>query len=82
MSRDRLRELILLLAIGLGGGRRKSPLFNHLVGDREHARRNCAAERLGGLEVDHQLELDRLQDRKVGRLCRRILSTKSAERRN
>ena len=32
------------------------------------ARRHGEAERLGGLEVDHQLELGRLHDRQVGRL--------------
>ena len=29
---------------------------------------NCQAERLGGLEIDDQLELGRLLDRQVGRL--------------
>jgi len=32
---------------------KKGSLFDHLVGDGEHARRNGEAERLGGLEVDH-----------------------------
>src|SRR5258705_5088598 len=39
--------------------------FNHLVGLREQRRRNVEAERLGGLEVQHQLELRRLLDWKV-----------------
>ena len=43
-------------------------LFDHLVGAREQRRRHVEAERLGGLEVDHELELDRLHDRQVGRL--------------
>ena len=30
--------------------------------------RDVEAQRLGGLEIDHQLELDRGLDRKVGRL--------------
>ena len=42
--------------------------FDHLVGARQHGRRHGEAERLGGLEVDHQLELDRGLDRQVGRL--------------
>jgi len=27
--------------------------FNHLVGNGEHARRHCDAERFGGFEIDH-----------------------------
>jgi hypothetical protein len=42
-------------------------LFDHLVGDRKYARPN-EAERLGSLEVDHELELGRLQDRQVAGL--------------
>jgi hypothetical protein len=37
--------------------RSKPSLFDHLVSDREHARQNCQAQCLGGLEVDHQLKL-------------------------
>jgi hypothetical protein len=35
-------------------------LFDYLVGAGEHRRRHVAAERLGGLEVDDELELGRL----------------------
>src|SRR5262245_1644119 len=43
--------------------------FDHLVGDGEYARRNCKAECLGRLEIDHELERSRLLDRQVGGLC-------------
>src|SRR5437588_7940048 len=42
--------------------------FDHLVGDGEHAGRNYQAERLRHFEVDAELELDRLLDRKIGSL--------------
>src|SRR5262245_28699667 len=42
--------------------------LDHLVRARQQCRRKREAERLGGREVDHQLELRRLLDRQVGRL--------------
>src|SRR5262249_42831376 len=42
--------------------------FNHLVGAAEERDRNGKAERLGGLEVDEQLDLSGLLDWQVGRL--------------
>jgi hypothetical protein len=36
--------------------------LDHLVGAGKQHRWNVDAERLGGPEVDHQLELDRLRD--------------------
>ena len=37
--------------------KRRRALFDDLVGADEKCRRNINAERLGGLEVDHKLEL-------------------------
>src|SRR5262245_63553372 len=42
--------------------------FNHLAGTSEQHRRNVEVDRLRGSEVDHQLELRRHLNRKVGRL--------------
>src|ERR1700756_3650004 len=41
--------------------------LDHLVGGSDECGRHGEAERLGGLEVDHQFELDRGLDRKLAR---------------
>src|SRR6516165_11554447 len=46
-----------------------TPSFDHLVGEREQLVRNLEAERLGGRDVDDEIELGRLLDRQVVRLC-------------
>src|SRR5215471_20044759 len=43
--------------------------FDHLIGKREQRRRHGKVEHAGGLVVDHQLELARLHDWQVSRLC-------------
>ena len=43
-------------------------LLDHLVGECEQLVRNCEAELLRGLKVEHQLEFGWLQDREIGRL--------------
>src|SRR5262245_15583047 len=45
-----------------------SPLFDPLVGAGKHRCGQVEAERLGGLEVDHQIVLGRRLHRQVGRL--------------
>src|SRR6516162_6150496 len=42
--------------------------FDHLVGEREQSIRHVETERLGGLEIDHELELGRLHHRQISRL--------------
>jgi hypothetical protein len=49
-----------------------SLLFDHLVGARKQCGRYIEAERLGGFEVDDQLELGGLLDRQVGRSVRAV----------
>jgi len=43
-------------------------LLNHLVGAHQHRSRHSEAQRLGGLEVDDQLEGRGLLDRQIGGL--------------
>ena len=44
-------------------------LFDHLVGDGEQPRREAEVERLGSLDVDHELEFCRLLDGQIDWLC-------------
>jgi hypothetical protein len=49
-------------------------LLDDLVGSREQRRRNLEAKRLGGLEVDHQLDFDGLLHRQFGRFLAHLES--------
>src|SRR5690349_12665137 len=48
--------------------RSKGSISNYLVGKREQRRRDFKAERLRGLDIDHQLEFARLYHGQVGGL--------------
>ena len=51
-------------------------LFDHLVGAGEHGRRHIEVERLGGDQIDDEIEFGGLFDREVGRLrAAKTLST-------
>src|SRR5262245_28314131 len=45
---------------------RKAELFDHLVGEQLHRVGDDQPQRLGGLEIDYQLELGRLHDGQIG----------------
>src|SRR2546429_8091164 len=51
----------------VGSKDKRATLLNNLVCSQEQRPRDRQAERLGGLQVDDQLELRRLLDGKVGR---------------
>ena len=57
--------------------------LDHLVGESEHFVGNSDAERLGGFEIDDEIEFGRLLDRQLAGLRpAQNLSTNSAARRN
>jgi hypothetical protein len=49
-------------------GAAKSKLFNYLIGTHQERLGNLQADRLGGLEIDDQIEFGWLQYRQVGGL--------------
>ena len=58
-------------ALGNSGRRRSlnaTQLFDYFVSDREQARRNIQCQRLGGRQVEYELELCGLNHRHIGRL--------------
>ena len=46
---------------------KNTSLFDNLVCERKHPIRHGQPERLGGVEIDHQVELGRLLNWKIGR---------------
>jgi hypothetical protein len=51
---------------GLSASQQNAPLFDHLVGDGEHARRYIKTEGLSSSEIDDKFELAWLQHGKLG----------------
>src|SRR5262249_45062185 len=51
-----------------GNDTARNRLFDHLIGEREKRRRNCEAQRSGGFDVDHKLELGQSLDCQLARL--------------
>src|SRR5262249_44882112 len=47
----------------------KKSLFDHVVGALPQEQRHVEAERLGGFQIDHQLELVRSLDGELARFC-------------
>jgi hypothetical protein len=57
-----------------------SPSFDHFVGAQQESFRYFKTERLGGRQIDDEIELGRLLDRDVGRFApRRILYRRRAD---
>ncbi len=61
--------LVAQVLLSLTGSRPVGTSLDYLIGTSEQGRRHFDAERLGGRQVDDEIELDRLLDRQVGRLC-------------
>jgi hypothetical protein len=55
--------------IATNAPQQKASLFDYLIGARKQRTRDGEAECLGGFEVDHELELGRLFNRQITRLC-------------
>src|ERR1017187_6596544 len=60
--------IVRYVPIATNAPQQTASLFDHLVGNGEHARGNGEAERFRGLEVDHELEFCRLNYRHIGGL--------------
>src|SRR5262245_5261064 len=56
------------MAAAIRLSRQHSCSLDHLVGGHLHDRRHCQAERLGGLEIDHEFEFCSLIDRQLSGL--------------
>src|SRR5262249_17629540 len=63
------RPELLHLAADLSAALVEDGLFDHLVRPPQHRRRDRQAEGLGRLEVDHELELQRLRHGQVAGPC-------------
>jgi hypothetical protein len=53
----------------LGHSLSRQPLFDHFIGTREQGRGHGEAQRLRRDQVDDEIELARLLDRKIGWFC-------------
>jgi len=61
---------------------KKLKSFNNLVRPRQHIRRNCQADLLGGFQIDYEFKLLRLLEGELGRLSHALVKESRATSRS